>query len=206
MKIAGIPRSIITANTAVVQELATAGKALQGLTPASRGLAGKLEAAMAAVSSARAGVAQLGRGSILDGAVGRWALHAERDLQGALQMASRSGRLSADGVEILASQIDDARGSVRMATQAGERSLASPARRDVERATSFASSGADTAGGSPVWVDGEWLDDLGNPVRGNGGGTWSGPDGQSFGWDGSPVRSGGGDFISGPDGATYAGI
>ena len=53
-----------------------------------------------------------------------------------------------------------------------------------------------------MWVDGQWLDGLGNPVRGGGD---SGPDGTGSGWDGGDDRSDGGGF-TGPDGATYTGI
>ena len=53
-----------------------------------------------------------------------------------------------------------------------------------------------------MWVDGVWLDGLGNPVRGGSGD--SGPDGTGSGWDGMGDRGDGG--YVGPDGDGYSGI
>lgn len=96
--------------------------------------------------------------------------------------------------------------------------LANPARAEqaaaAERTTSRSAGGAGSSGSTsdsvdsssdrgPYYVDGEWIDGLGNPTRGGDSG-WTGPDGQSFGWDGSPDRGSAGD--TGPDGTDYDGV
>lgn len=159
--------------------------------------------ALAAATQARDGVASLGRGNLLDGTFQRYSNHAVRDLSAAVALLDRGEPLSRDARAILVDRLFDAEVATRLGAAAGERSLRSPSPKVIERASDFGGGGSTGASG-PAWVDGQWLDELGNPVRG-GGDSWTGPDGASYGWDGSPSRGGGDEYV-GPDGVGYSGI
>ncbi len=205
-----IPSTILKANqdvfgslqrASVDTQLAQSRVEAEGRVPA--GTKQLVDSALANAQQAAAGVEALGTGNLLDGTFQRYANHSVRDLQRAADMLARPGTLGTDAMSILTKVLFDAEVSTRLGTQAGERSLANPSPKALERATAF-SGGGDTSSSGPVWVDGEWLDGLGNPVRG-GGSSYTGPDGDSFGWDGSPDRGDGGGY-TGPDGETYSGI
>lgn len=204
-----IPSSVLTANQDVfgaLQRASVATQAAQARFDDGAGRAGTRELVVSALADAQQaveGVEALGEGNLLDGTFQRYANHSVRHLQRAADMLSRSGGLSADATSILTKVLFDAEVSTRLGTQAGERSLANPSPKALERATEFA-GGGDTSPGGPVWVDGVWLDDLGNPVRG-GGSTYTGPDGESYGWDGTPDRGSDGGYV-GPDGDSFSGI
>lgn len=205
MNISGIPRNILKANTSVVQELRAASQTLKGISASSKNLSQQIDGVLEAVSSARIGAANLGPGSVLDGAFGRWAFHAERDLQRAAQLAQGPKRMRADTAALFNSHITAARDDLRFALAAGDRSIKNPSKQVAARVTSFAETSSGSTSQGPVWVDGAWVDDLGNTPR-TPGGTWSGPDGQLFGGDGTPVGYGSGNVVYGPDGPTYGGI
>ncbi len=154
-----------------------------------------LEAARQAVD----GVEALGAANLLDGTFQRYAVHSVRHLEQAASMLDRPGRLDSDGLAILTKTIFDAEVATRLGTEAGDRSLANPSPKALERATEF--GGGETGDGGPVWVDGAWLDGLGNPVRGGD----SGPDDIGSGWDGAGERGDDGGY-TGPDGESYTGI
>ncbi|MCW2956098.1 MAG: hypothetical protein JWO69_967 [Thermoleophilia bacterium] len=69
---------------------------------------------------------------------------------------------------------------------------------------SSSTGGAGTSG--PTWVDGQYLNELGEQPRGGGGTSYTGPDGQSFDWNGGSIDRGGSDTFYGPDGVGYSGI
>jgi hypothetical protein len=211
MQLSSIAPSVLTANRQVLGSLRTAHELtakVQDALAASpsrveSGARADIEAALAAATQAREGVTALGAGNLLDGTFQRYSTHSVRHLEHAAQLLGRSA-LSEDASSILERALFDAEVATRLGTAAGDRSLAKPSPKAIERANDFASSGdAGSAGSGPVWVDGEWLDGLGNPVRG-GGDTWTGPDGEGYGWDGSPSR--GGDSWTGPDGDSFSGI
>jgi hypothetical protein len=211
MQLASIPQPVLAANQQVASSLtsahdftAKAQRAVDG-SKVRASVAGDLASALEAATQARDGVDSLGAGNLLDGTFQRYSNHAVRHLEQAARMVSR-GDLSGDSISLLTKQLFDAEVSTRLGSDAGKRSLAKPSSKAIERASSFADS-SDSGSSGPVWVDGQWLDGLGNPIRG-GGDSWTGPDGQPFGRDGSPVdggRGSGGSF-TGPDGETYSGI
>ena len=205
-----IPPAVLTANQSVVGSLKQANVltrvAQQNLEDSPRMTGGTAKVVTSALESARQaleGIEALGAGNLLDGTFQRYAGHSVRDLEKAAAMLGRSGSLGTDGLAILTKTLFDAEVATRLGTDAGKRSLANPSPRAIERATDFVGGGEGSNGG-PVWVDGEWLDELGNPVRGGGSG-YTGPDGDSFGWDGEPVRGGVDEYV-GPDGTGYSGI
>lgn len=205
-----IPPAVLTANHDVrnALQLAQANTAVAQarLADAAHVPAGTKHLVLDALAAARdavEGVDALGKANLLDGTFQRYASHSVRHLERAAELVSRPGRLSRDAMSLLADTIFDAEVATRLGTAAGDRSLAAPSPRAIERATEFA-GGGDAGGGGPVWVDGEWLDGLGNPVRG-GGDSSTGPDGESFGPDGEPVRGGGDEYV-GPDGEGFSGI
>lgn len=205
-----IPSSVIKANHEVLGSLqradANARYALQRVDGEPRvpaGIKAFVDSALVSAQQAVAGVEALGAGNLLDGTFQRYANHSVRHLEHAASMLARPGQLGRDAMSILTKSLFDAEVSTRLGTEAGYRSLANPSPKALERATEFAGGGSTDSGG-PVWVDGQWLDGLGNPVRG-GGNTYTGPDGTGYGWDGSPDRGDGGGY-TGPDGETYTGI
>lgn len=210
MQLAAIPANVIAANRQVADHMANAHdltvKVQDTVASGKVGAPARadLAAALDAATQARDGVRALGAGNLLDGTFQRYTTHAVRDLSDAVSMLDRRGPLSKDALSIFTERLFDAEVSTRLGSAAAERSLAKPSPKALERASSFAgSSGNDSTG--PVWVDGQWLDSLGNPVRG--GDTWSGPDGQGYDSSGNPVDGGrGGDSFTGPDGETYSGI
>lgn len=213
MQLTSIPKNVMSANQQVAGHLASAhqltAKAQSAVSAdgskVGRSVKSDLGAALEAATQARDGVDALGSGNLLDGTFQRYSTHAVRDLSKVVSMLDR-GSLSADGQKLFVDALFDAEVSTRLGSQAGERSLAKPSPKAIERASSFGTGGSTGADSGPAWVDGQWLDSLGNPVRG-GGDSWAGPDGQQFGWDGSPVDGGrGGDSFTGPDGETYSGI
>jgi hypothetical protein len=209
MQLASIPKPVLAANQQVAASLNSAHdftvKAQRAVDGGKVGasVVSDVTSALEAATQARDGVDALGKGNLLDGTFQRYSNHAVRHLEQAARMVSR-GDLSQDTISLLTKQLFDAEVSTRLGSEAGERSLANPSAKAIERATSFGGSDSASTGSGPVWVDGQWLDGLGNPVRG-GGDSWTGPDGESYGWDGSPSR-GGGDSFTGPDGETYSGI
>lgn len=210
MQLASIPKNVLTANQQVASALRTANDltARAHANVESTGRAGAdvttdVRSALEAATQARDGVSALGKANLLDGTFQRYSNHAVRDLESAVAMLERSGPLSKDAHAILVDRLFDAEVATRLGAEAGERSLRTPAPRAVERASEFG-AGTDAGSSGPAWVDGAWLDELGNPVRG-GGDSWTGPDGESYGWDGSPSRGGGDEYV-GPDGVGYSGI
>jgi hypothetical protein len=213
MQLASIPKNVLVANQQVAGSLATANDltvkvqaAVGSSTRIPTSVATDLRAALDAATQAREGVEALGGGNLLDDTFQRYSSHAVRDLTAAVEMLDRKGPLSADGLAIFTDRVFDAEVATRLGTAAGERSLAKPSPKALLSAQAFAGSGStgSSSDNGPVWVDGQWLDGLGNPVRG--GDSWTGPDGQGYGWDGSPVRGDEGGGYTGPDGETYSGI
>lgn len=205
-----IPSSVLTANQDVfgaLQRASVTTKVAQsrvdGHDTVRSGARQLVVSALADAQQAVEGVEALGKGNLLDGTFQRYANHSVRHLQRAADMLARPGQLSADAKSILSKVLFDAEVSTRLGTEAGARSLAKPSPKALERATEFSGGGDTSSSSGPVWVDGQWLDGLGNPVRGGGG--YTGPDGDSFGWDGAPDRGDGGGY-TGPDGETYSGI
>lgn len=203
-----IPSTVLKANQLVFGSLQRASadtelaqSRVEGKARVPAGTRQLVDSALAHAQQAVAGVEALADGNLLDGTFQRYANHSVRDLQRAADMLARPGTLDGDAMSILTNVLFDAEVSTRLGAQAGERSLAKPSLKAIERATEF-SGDSDTSTGGPVWVDGEWLDGLGNPVRG-GSSSPAGPDGIGYGWDGSPDR---GDGYTGPDGETYTGI
>lgn len=208
MQLASIPKNVLTVNQQVAGALRTANdltvkaqSAVEATGAAGPAVASDLKSALEAATQAREGVAALGKGNLLDGTFQRYSNHAVRDLAAAVGLLDRTGGSSKDGLAILVDRIFDAEVATRLGAEAADRSLRDPSHKAIERASDF--SGGSTGSSGPAWVDGEWLDELGNPVRG--GDSWTGPDGESFGWDGSPVRGGGDEYV-GPDGVGYSGI
>lgn len=207
MQLASIPTSVITANRQVLGSLQQASKLTQaaqasfeqdGIDAVKPSV---LERALGHAEDARRGVSELGRTNVLDGTFQRYANHSVRELRDVVSMLERTAPLSKDGVKIFGEKLFDAEVSTRLGAEAGVRSLDRPALRGIERGSSSSDSGSSTSDGGPTWVDGEWIDSLGNPARG--GDSWAGPDGERYGWDGSP--SGNGGYV-GPDGGSYSGI
>lgn len=203
-----LPSSVINANQDVLGSLRRASVdtkfaqlRVDGEAQVPAGTRKLVVSALASAQQAVAGVEALGSGNLLDGTFQRYANHSVRDLQQAVDLLSRPGRLGSDAMSILTKTLFDAEVATRLGTAAGERSLANPSPKALERATGF-SGGGETSDGGPVWVDGQWLDGLGNPVRDGGG---AGPDDIGSGWDGTGDRSDGGGY-TGPDGETYTGI
>lgn len=210
MQLASIPKNVLTANRQVADALRTANdltakaqSAVESGGAIPSAVSTDVASALAAATQARDGVASLGQGNLLDGTFRRYSNHAVRDLSAAVALLDRGERLSKDARAILVDRLFDAEVSTRLGAAAGERSLRSPSPKAIERASDFGGAGSIEASG-PAWVDGQWLDELGNPVRG-GGDSWTGPDGASYGWDGSPGRGGGDEYV-GPDGDGYSGI
>lgn len=209
MQLASIPKTVLAANQRVATKLADAHEITSsvqerlqaGTVP--RDGATELAEALKLATFARDGGAKLGARNLLADSFHRYATHAVRDISQALVLLERP-TLSADGLDLLTSHLFNAEVSTRLGSQAAERSLAAPKLITLDRASSSHTTGDGSSVNTPAWVDGQWLDGLGNPVRG-GGDSWTGPDGQSFGPDGSPVSGDGGGF-TGPDGATYSGI
>ncbi len=213
MQLASIPKPVLAANQQVAGALASAHELTAKVqadfesTGATGATALKdLSSALEAAWQARDGVKALGKGNLLDGTFQRYSTHSTRHLGAAVGLLERPGPLSKDAAASFAKHLFDAEVSTRLGSAAGERSLAKPSPKAIERATSFASSGSSGDSG-PAWVDGQWLDSLGNPVRGSGD-VWTGPDGQSFDSMGNAVDGGrgGGDSFTGPDGETWSGI
>ena len=212
MQLASIPKPVLAANQQVAGALATAHQLTAKVQAdfESTGATGTaaltdLSSALEAAWQARDGVTALGKGNLLDGTFQRYAVHSVRHLADAVSMLERPGPLSKDSTGVFAKRLFDAEVSTRLGSAAAERSLAKPSPKAIERATSFTSSSSSGDTG-PAWVDGQWLDSLGNPVRGSGD-VWTGPDGQSFDSMGNAVDGGrGGDSFTGPDGETYSGI
>jgi hypothetical protein len=212
MQLASIPKNVLTANQTVASHLTTAHQLTSKAQGAveSAGSVGPtvvkdLQSALESATQAREGVNALGKGNLLDGTFQRYSNHAVRHLTSAVAMLDRKGPLSDDGISIFTRTLFDAEVATRLGSAAGERSLANPKPRDLERAKSFGNGGgSSSSSGGPAWVDGQWLDELGNPVRG-GGDSWTGPDGVSYGWDGGPSHGGGHEYV-GPDGVGYSGI
>lgn len=210
MQLTSIPNNVLTANQQVADALRTANdltvkaqSAVESRAAITPSVASDVKSALAAATQAQEGVASLGRGNLLDGTFQRYSNHAVRDLSAAVDLLDRSGDLSKDARAILVDRLFDAEVSTRLGAEAGDRSLRNPSARAIERASDFG-GGSSTGSSGPAWVDGAWLDELGNPVRG-GGDSWTGPDGASYGWDGSPGRGGGDEYV-GPDGVGYSGI
>ncbi len=208
-----IPSSVLTANQDVLGSMrrassdATLAKLrFDGAEQIPAGTSKLVDSALSSAQQAVAGVEALGSANLLDGTFQRYALHSVRHLQDAADMLARPGERSKEAMGLLAQTLFDAEVTTRLGTQAGERSLSKPSPKALERAAKFA-DGSDRSGGGPAWVDGQWLDELGNPARG--GGSDSGPDGIGSGWDGND--RGGDDYggdggFTGPDGETYTGI
>lgn len=197
MQLTTIPTPVLSANLAVLGSLQRASGDTRAAQQAPAEALERLTRALGSAQEALTGVHALGPANMLDGTFQRYAGHAVRDLQRAVEMLGR-GSLGADARSILAKHVFDAEVATRMGSRAGERSIETPKLRDIERATSFVSGDGD-AGSGLTWVDGAWLDSLGNPVRGGSDGGYVGPDGAAFGPDGEPVRGGGDEFV-GPDG------
>lgn len=168
-----IPSSVLDANRLVGGALrdahanvAAAQDRLDGASRVPAGTKRLVDDALAAARQAADGVEALGAGNLLDGTFQRYATHSVRDLERAASMLARPGQLGRDAMAILVDAIFDAEVATRLGTAAGDRSLAAPSPRAIERATDFASDTSAPDGG-PVWVDGAWLDGLGNPVGGN---------------------------------------
>ncbi|MCB0878730.1 MAG: hypothetical protein KDC46_07085 [Thermoleophilia bacterium] len=205
MQLSTIPPAVLTANREVAAALTTAHEltaAVQSSGTTGTDARTGLEAALEAATQARDGVDALGAGNLLDGTFQRYSQHAVRQLSAAVEMLARPGRLSTDGQAIFQQRLFDAEVATRLGSEAGARSLAKPSPKALERATTFADSAAGGGSTGPSWVDGAWLDGLGNPVRG--GDSWAGPDGDRYDGSGNPV--GGDGSFTGPDGETYSGI
>ena len=205
MRLSPIPAAVITANQDVHASMAQASKLTQSQQAnfeqggADAVSVAALSRALGHATDAAKGVDGLGSKLLLDGTFQRWTNHAVRELRDAVEMLERPGALSKDGVKILGERLFDAEVATRLGAEAGARSLDRPALRAREQASGGDGS-SDAASGGPTWVDGEWLDELGNPARG--GDSWAGPDGERYGSDGSPVDGG----WTGPDGDGYSGI
>lgn len=206
MQLASIPKQVFDANHRVVgrlQQSAATTRAVQadversGMPSATA--ESQLGEALAAARDAAAGAASLVDANLLDGTFHRYARHSVRDLERVVGMLDRPLSRGSDALEIFTGHLFDAEVSTRLGAAAGVRSLERPSPRALER-TSSATAGA-AADSGPSWVDGAWLDSIGNPVRH--GGTWAGPDGERYGPDGSPASDGG---YAGPDGESYSGL
>ena len=207
MQLATVPKSVITANQRVAGTLESARSLTQaaqskvGTGPINSSVRTTISSALEAAEQAQQGAEKLGARNLLEGTFHRYAHHTVRDLAAAVSMLERSTPLTDDGISILSGKLQGAERSARLGSEAADRSLARPARRGDEGSSSSGSS-SDASDDGPVWVDGRYLDGLGNPVRG--GDSWAGPDGQRFGSDGSPAYDGG--AHTGPDGSSYSGI
>lgn len=206
MQLASIPTSVVSANRAVLGSLKEAAATTSAVQAAveragapDEQAATELTRALASARDAAAGVEELGRQNLLDGTFHRYARHSVRHLQDAVDTLG-SQQLSADGLELFTKRLFDAEVATRLGSNAGERSLAEPRLRALERSSSDSGS-AGVGSSGPAWVDGEWIDELGNPARG--GDSWAGPDGERYGSDGSPASDGG---YVGPDGSSFSGI
>lgn len=206
-----IPPQVLAANRTVLDSLGRAAAnadiaqvRTDGQERVPAGIKSLVDSAFQSAVQALEGVEALGAGNLLDDTFQRYAQHSVRHLGKAAEMLARPGQLSRDAMAILNRTLFDAEVATRLGSEAGERSLATPSPKALIRATEFA-GGDSTSSSGPVWVDGEWLDGLGNPVRGDGTG-WTGPDGDGYGWDGTPDRGGSGDTWVGPDGQGYSGI
>ncbi len=102
------------------------------------------------------------RTNLFSEAVHNWTTHAVRDANDALQSVSRRGTMSLDSRTFVADAIRDARQSARMAADAASRSLAAP-RLHAPPAWN-GSSGAVPAPHGPVVLDGQLIDNMGNPT------------------------------------------
>jgi len=204
MKLSPVPAAVIAANQDVHASLAQASKLTQSVQAGfeTRGIRGAsvadLSRALGHAEDAVKGVEQLGGTNLLDGTFQRYANHSVRDLRDAVALLER-GSLSKDGAKLFGEKLFDAEVATRLGSEAGERSLARPALQRREQASSGDGSDSNSSGG-PTWVDGAWLDELGNPARGGNG--WAGPDGERFGSDGSSIDGG----WTGPDGESFSGI
>lgn len=206
MQLPSMPAAVLAANTDVLSSLR---RAHEGASAAQRRVAREqrvprgtrrlVDDALASARQAADGVAALGAANLLDASFQRWTRHAVRELEQAAQLLARPGQLSRDGLGILQRTLFDSEVATRLGAEAGTRSLVHPSPKALERATEFVGSAGDRDGRAS-WVDGAWLDELGNPVRD--GGMWAGPDGDRFGSDGEPVDGG----WTGPDGDGFAGI
>ncbi len=204
-----IPPTIIQGNQVVVDLMREAS--VSALAARESMASGDLAAARSAVehaleaaTQARDGAQALYRNqsSLLEPTLLRYSTHATRTMDSALRALGRED-LSADGHAILERRLFDGEVQTRLAAEAGDRSLARP--RPHKLPTPPAGSGnSPTGAGGPAWVDGQWLDALGNPARGSGG-AWVGPDGQAFDSMGNPASRGSGSW-TGPDGVSYSGI
>ena len=208
MQLAQVPQTVVTANQDVLGSLRAAAsntaRAQLRVDGADRVPAGTQQLVTSALASAQhavAGVEALGAANLLDGTFQRYASHSVRHLEQAAQLLGRTSQPSGDALALLTTALFDAEVATRLGTEAGDRSLARPSPKAIERATGFAGAGGGSADG-PVWVDGAWLDSLGNPVRSGGD---HGPDGTGSGWDGAGERGDGGGF-TGPDGDTHTGF
>ena len=207
MQLASVPKSVVTANQRVASALqdahqhAAAAKDSFAKGAAQSTVTSRLTSALDAATDARSGLRELGSKNVLDGTFQRFTTHSVRHLEDAIHVLTRPTGVGADGRTRLERLLADAEGATRLGSAAGERSIARSATRPS------VSSGARTTSSSTepgtVVVDGQRIDSVGNPVRGDGG-SWSGPDGQRFGSDGTPSRGDGGSF--GPDGEGFSGI
>ncbi|MCW2962296.1 MAG: hypothetical protein JWM90_2683 [Thermoleophilia bacterium] len=207
-----IPQPILAANTSVVAALrsaqADASTALARIE--SSGFDDQVAALTTSASTASlqalTGALELGRGNLLDPTTHRYAQHAVRDLTAAANYSQRAGG-DGDALKLLGEALKRGEISARLGADAGDRSLTDPQPRPANDGSPVGDGSGGSSTGGGTWVDGEWLDDLGNPTRSSGD-SWTGHDGQSYGSDGgvtgAPGR--GGDTWSGPDGTGYSGI
>lgn len=209
MQLASIPAAVITANTEVLGALrqasvdTTAAQAkIEGAKSLPAGTQQLIMSALASAQQAVAGVSALGSANLLDGAFQRYSNHSVRHLEWAAKLVS-GGDAKGDALSSLARSLNDAEIATRLGTEAGDRSMARPSHKALERANDFASGNGDSVDRGPVWVDGQWLDGLGNPVRT---GNDTGPDGVGSGWDGMGDRGDSAGSFTGPDGVGYSGI
>ncbi|MEO6867573.1 MAG: hypothetical protein ABI200_06090, partial [Gaiellales bacterium] len=213
MQLTQIPSQIITANQQVAGAMSTAhGLAAQVKTKVADGkmngrVASMLAEALDAATQARDGVNALGSKNLLNDTFQRYTNHSVRHLTDAVKWLGDGSNISKDRLSILTKSLFDAEVSTRLGSDAATRSLENPSPKALLNG-SRSSDSSDSSGPSRnnSYVDGVWLDELGNPARG--GDTWAGPDGERFDWDGSPVRDdgnygGGNHFDSGGGGGNH---
>lgn len=188
-----ISPNVVAAHVDLAATLQSASKAVKRVrAPHTEASQANLTTASTAIHQVLTAIRELAPSeTMFSPAVGRYARHSEIALTQAL------------GGSHLA--LARAKESVRLALMHATISLDVPRIRHKELDTVRASGATDPAAidRGPGWVDGQFLDSLGNPARG-GGAHYTGPDGQGFDWSGEPSRYAGssdqlhgGDYFSG---------
>lgn len=185
MKINSIPASTVAANRRIVRGMSTASDVTASALQAFRSghtieARDKVAAALAGVHQARESLGKLNdTTNLLDGTAHRFAMHSERELgivHDRLELYAGKN-MHPDSVKVVEQMLFDAANSTRLAKEAGTRSLKPLKLQPREHGGStwtWNSPYSNDTGPSVGWSDGEYLDALGNPVRGYD--RYAGPD------------------------------